>query len=279
MSFPVESQTIKVPGASLYYEATGQGPLLLIIPGGPQDAGLFADMAQRLAHRYRVVAYDPRGNSRSTFDGEEQPLDLDVLGDDAAHLIASLGNGPAHVFGTSGGAQIGLNLAARHPVRVATLVAHEPPTVMLLDDPSEALAGNRSIVETFHRDGVEAAMGLFFSMNGLDMDGPPDAPPPEEMPPEAVEAFARISANFPYWLAHGIEALSLYKPETEVLASGRPRVVVALGERSQGQPIYAMGSALASRLGIEPTPFPGDHVGYETDPEAFVAALERQLAP
>ena len=41
-----QSSTLKVPGASLYYETRGSGPVLLIIPGGPQDAGVFADVAQ-----------------------------------------------------------------------------------------------------------------------------------------------------------------------------------------------------------------------------------------
>ena len=39
-------------------------------PGRPADAGVFADVSRQLADCYTVVAYDPRGNSRSTFDGE-----------------------------------------------------------------------------------------------------------------------------------------------------------------------------------------------------------------
>ncbi|MER8859228.1 alpha/beta fold hydrolase [Mesorhizobium sp. M0871] len=88
-----QTSTLKVPGASLYYEMRGSGPVLLIIPGGPQDAGVFADVAGHLADRYTVVAYDPRGSSRSTFDGEPQEQDLDVHGDDAARLIEALGAG------------------------------------------------------------------------------------------------------------------------------------------------------------------------------------------
>ena len=142
MTHPTRSSTLKVPGAKIYYEMQGSGPILLIIPGGPQDAGVFADVSRHLADRYTVVAYDPRGNSRSTFDGAPEELQLDVQADDAAALIEALGGGPAYVFGTSGGAQIGLNLAARYPELVRVLVAHEPPSMMLLDDPS-AGAGRR----------------------------------------------------------------------------------------------------------------------------------------
>ena len=37
--------TLKVPGASLHYEVRGDGPLLLIIPGMPADAGLYTVLA------------------------------------------------------------------------------------------------------------------------------------------------------------------------------------------------------------------------------------------
>ena len=61
----VQSQTLKVPGARIYYEIYGSGPVLLMIPGGPADAGVFTALAQCLADRYTCVPYDPRGNSRS----------------------------------------------------------------------------------------------------------------------------------------------------------------------------------------------------------------------
>ena len=115
MTYATKSSTLRVPGAEIYHEVKGSGPMLLIIPGGPQDAGVFADISRHLADRHPVVAYDPRRNPRSTFDGEPEELRLDVQADDAAALIAAVGGGKANVFGTSGGAQIGLNLAARYP--------------------------------------------------------------------------------------------------------------------------------------------------------------------
>ena len=279
MARSILSSTLKVPGATLYYEVRGQGPLLLIIPGGPQDAGVFAEAADRLADRYTVVAWDPRGNSRSLFDGPAQELQLDVQGDDAARLIEALGHGPAYVFGTSGGAQIGLNLAARHPDRVRTLVAHEPPAIMMLDDPSGALAGAQDIHDTYRRDGVDAAMMKFFSMHAFG-DGSDDEPgPPDlgDMPPEAAETFARVSGNFEYWLAHGMIPLSVYLPDVAALTSGAPRIVIGLGEQSRGQMIHDVGEALARKLGVAPVAFPGDHAGYEHAPGAFVDILHQTL--
>ncbi|MER8429204.1 alpha/beta fold hydrolase [Mesorhizobium caraganae] len=277
-----QSSTLKVPGANLYYETRGSGPVLLIIPGGPQDAGVFSDIAHHLADRYTVVAYDPRGNSRSTFDGPPQEQDLDVHGDDAARLIDALGAGPAYVFGTSGGAQIGLNLAARHPGRVRALVAHEPPSMMLLEDPAPALAGMRDLHDTYRSHGVEAAMQKFFSENGLsegpgqDEAGPQDGPPSFVPSPEEAETFARVSGNFEYWLAHGVMPLSLYRPDVEALR-GRP-VVVGIGEESIGQPIDGMGKALADRLGTKRAAFPGDHMGFAPYPDRFAETLHLALS-
>lgn len=269
------ASTLKVPGATLYYERQGHGPTLLIIPGGPQDAGVFAELAQHLADRFTVVTYDPRGNSRSAFDGGAQPLSVDVQADDAAALIAAVGQGPAHVFGTSGGAQIGLNLAARHSELVKALVAHEPPAMMLLDDPSAMLEADQALYDTYRRDGVDAAMGQFFAENGLGDEGGEDGPPEFDMPPEAAETFARVSGNFDYWLAHGMLPLGRYRPDIEKLKAGKPKIVVAIGAASAGQPIHEMSLAVANKLGIEPVPFPGDHMGFEPHAEAFAQSLRQ----
>ncbi len=274
MAMDVRTSTLRVAGASLYYEVRGTGPTLLIIPGGPQDAGVFTEIAGLLSDRYTVVTFDPRGNSRSRPDGPVVDLDVDVQADDAAAIVRAIGNGPAYVFGTSGGAQIGLNLAVRHPDLVHGLVAHEPPSMMMLDDPEPALAADRALQETYRTKGVEAAMEEFFAMAGFSGDvGAGEAPPEFEMTPEAAATFERVSGNFEYWLAHGMIPLSTYVPEVAKLKTGVPPVVVAIGAASAGQDIEEMGLALTRRLGIDATRFPGDHMGFETEAAAFAEAL------
>jgi pimeloyl-ACP methyl ester carboxylesterase len=110
------------------------GPVLLTIPGGPADSDVFAGIAPMLAERYTLVTYDPRGNSRSTLDGTPEAWRAEVHADDANLLLAAVGKEPAYVFGSSSGALVGLALAVRHPDRVHTLVAHEPPVTELLPD-------------------------------------------------------------------------------------------------------------------------------------------------
>ena len=55
---PMKTATLNVPGASIYYEVRGAGPALLMMPGGPADAGAFRNIAGPLAAHYTVVTYD-----------------------------------------------------------------------------------------------------------------------------------------------------------------------------------------------------------------------------
>jgi pimeloyl-ACP methyl ester carboxylesterase len=96
------ANTLKVPGASLYYEVRGSGPVLLLISGGPADADIFSAIAPFLADKYTVVTYDPRGNSRSPLDGAPDDWRADVHGDDAARLLEAVGNRPASCSETVG---------------------------------------------------------------------------------------------------------------------------------------------------------------------------------
>lgn len=276
---PVASR-LEVPGATLHVEVRGMGPTLLLIPGGPQDAGVFDALARALAADFTVVSFDPRCNSRSPCDAMDRDLDVGTHADDAAAVIDAVGQGPAYVFGTSGGAQVGLDLAARHPGLVRRLIAHEPPSMMLLGDPEPHLAADRALQETYRRDGVEAAMAQFFGEAGLEGGGPEEdgAPPETEMPPEADETLMRVMGNFEYWLVHGMIPLSTFSPDVDALRAGEPGIVVALGEASAGQPIAEMTLALARHLGVEAVAMPGNHFGFEADPESFGATLRAVLA-
>jgi pimeloyl-ACP methyl ester carboxylesterase len=274
---PVKSSFLQVPGAKLYYEVRGSGPLLLLIPGGPTDAGVFEGLAQRLADRYTVVAYDPRGNSRSTVDSPPEEQSVDLHADDAARLIDELGDGPAYVFGTSGGAQIGLDLAARHPQRVRILVAHEPPCILLLDDAAQVLSNNQQLYETYRRQGPDSALQRFMAMNGMTPRAQATTGPPPTMPPAAAATFGRIQRNLDYFFLHGLGPLSLYRPDIQALRASAPRIVVAVGSETVGQTAHRTGAALAAQLRIQPVVFPGDHGGYGPHAAEFAAALHAAL--
>ena len=262
--------TVKVPGATIYYDDRGSGTPVVMIPGGPTDAGSFANLAGALATRYRTIAYDPRGNSRSVFDGETVEQDMAVHADDAARLIDAIGGGPAFVLGSSGGAQIGLALAARHPDRVRLLVAHEPPCVALLPDRDAIFRAFDDIYDLYRGDGIVPAMDAFAKLAGFDR-----SPPPAGLPPEVMATFARIVGNLEYFLAHGIKPISQYRPDIGGLRGSR--VVVGVGRDTSGQLASRSARALAAALGVDPVVFPGDHTGFGPHAAAFADVLDRVL--
>ncbi len=269
------AENLKVPGASIYYEVCGSGPVLLMIPGGPADAGAFSGIAGLLADRYTVVTYDPRGNSRSKLDGPPDDQKVEVHADDAHRLLAAVGAAPAFVLGSSGGAVVGLELVARHPEQVNTLVAHEPPVLELLPDNARWRAFNQEVYDTYRKDGVGPAMQKFGAGMGLEDQGPPAEPSPEMM-----EGFARMGGNLEFFVAHLIRPVSGYVPDIEALRAAPARIVVAAGEESRAKPwaVYEASVALAERLGTDVVHFPGHHGGFGTHPGQFAETLRKVLA-
>jgi pimeloyl-ACP methyl ester carboxylesterase len=270
-------KTLKVPGATLYYEIQGSGPVLLCISGGPTDAGMFTDLAGRLADRYTVVSYDQRGHSRSALDGDPEDIPVALHAEDAAAILAAVGDEPAYVYGNSGGGTIGLELVTRHPDRVRTLVAHEAPIFELLPDAARWRAEFEDISETYRTAGVFPAMGKFGAL--VEEGGPKYS---EEMQqtaptPEGEEMMGRMAGNFDLFIAHEIRQIVGYIPDVDALRSVSTRIVSAAGETSGEQAARRAAVALAERLGIAVTSLPGAHGGWGSDPQEFAERLHEAL--
>jgi len=273
----VKTEILKVPGASIYYEVRGSGPVLLMMPGGPADAGAFRRIAGYLESDYTVVTYDPRGLSHSTLDAPvNDERIVQIFADDAYRLLTAVAKEPASVFGSSGGATIGLELAARHPEQVRTLVAHEPPSPVLLSDPARARADMEEIVQTYRSAGIGPAMQKFMVQARI-RSGPPP-PPPGEPTPEMREGMAQMKRNMDFWLGHYFLAISAYEPDFDALKAGSSRIVPGVGEESRGELANEGGLALAKRLGTEAVVFPGAHGGFESHAPEFAITLREVLA-
>jgi pimeloyl-ACP methyl ester carboxylesterase len=271
-----ELKTISVPGAELYVESRGSGPVLLLITGGPTDAGMFTDLAGRLADRYSVVSYDQRGHSRSTLEGEPGDI-LSAHVDDAAAILRAAGNEPAYVYGNSGGGTIGLELITRHPELVRTLIVHEPPLFEVLPDAPEWRDKLQHISETYATEGVFAAMGEFGAV--VEEGGPKYS---EEMAqteptPEAQEMGARMMGNFDLFIAHELRSVAGYVPDVEALRTVPARIVSAAGETSGEQMARRASLALAELLRTDVTFLPGAHGGWGSDPPDFAERLDEAL--
>src|SRR3954454_3560521 len=168
MTLPSTATThsVTVPGARLYYEVRGAGPLVLVI-GSPMASADFASLADALAGDHTVVTYDPRGHANSTIDNPEEESTPESRADDIAAILDDLGAESADMLGSSGGAVTGLALVARHPGRVRTLVAHEPPLLELLPDAEEQRLATADIVATFRAEALHAAWRKFMVNAGF----------------------------------------------------------------------------------------------------------------
>ncbi len=268
------AQTLDVPGARLYYERQSTGPLLLMI-GSPMDSTGFAGLARALADRYTVVTYDPRGIGNSTREDATQDVTPEQQADDVHRLLSVLGGEPAYVFGSSGGAVVGLALVTAHPGQVRTLVAHEPPLIELLPDREQVRAQIEDIYDTYRADGVDQAMAKFMAHAGLGEAPGQEAGAPRWEP--SPEQLATMRAATDVFLAHLIRPTTRYRPDVEALRAVSTRIVVAAGATSEGQLAHRGAVALADRLGTPVVEFPGDHGGFVVLPEQCAQVLDQVL--
>jgi pimeloyl-ACP methyl ester carboxylesterase len=263
------ARTLKVPGATLYYEVTGTGPVLMMI-GLPVDHTEFAKVVPLLADRYTVVTYDPRGFSQSTIDDPEQDSTPELAADDVHRVLAAVTSEPAHVLGSSGGAVTALDLITRYPEQVRTIVAHEPPLNELLPEAEQLRAKVEDIYDTFRREGQGPAFLKFVALISPDFD-------PAQMFADQGPPSAEMIANGNRFLAHSLRPTTRYRPDLAALRAMSGRVVVGAGATSVGELANRTAIALAAQLDLPVVEFPGNHEGFVSDPEPFAAKLVEVL--
>ncbi|GAA2446844.1 hypothetical protein GCM10010191_74970 [Actinomadura vinacea] len=246
---------LNVPGARLYYETHGAGPLLIMIPGAGGAADVFRRVAQHLATRYTVVLYDRRGFSRSELDG---PQDYDQRpatdSDDVRHLIEHLSREPAVVFGGSSGAIVALEVLARHPSVVGTLVPFEPPAMRYLPGGQEWVDFFTHMYGLYRDSGIEPAITRFRERTF----------PASDM--QVMARAPRNDANAAYWFEHELRQYPAVELDLQTLTTHADRIVFAVGREGRGYPAYDATVELAVRLGTKLIELPGGHVGYVAHP-------------
>ncbi|MFI6273794.1 alpha/beta fold hydrolase [Streptomyces sp. NPDC050988] len=251
----------EVDGAELYYEVRGDGPALLLISGAGGDAGYFTGIADDLADAFTVITYDRRGNSRSTGQGDA-PMDLAQQATDARALIDGLAVGRALVFGNSGGAIIGLTLAARHPEAVAGLIAHEPPAVNVLPDGDPARDFFAEVAEAYARDGAPAAGRLFAQT----VRGEGTYLWPEDL-------WKRFLGNGDHLFGREWPGFAAFLPDEAALSRAPFPIILGAGSADRGTYYARPSIEIARRVGVPWVEFPGIHMEFLPRPAGFAAAL------
>jgi pimeloyl-ACP methyl ester carboxylesterase len=133
---------------TLRVEVTGDGPVVLCVPGWPELAHSWHHQVAHLSARgYRVAAMDVRGNGGSSAPPEVERYTLRELAGDVAAVAAVLSDEPIVLVGHDWGAPIAWNTAIRHPDRVRAVaglsVPHTPALPVSLLDVFDQLYADR----------------------------------------------------------------------------------------------------------------------------------------
>jgi pimeloyl-ACP methyl ester carboxylesterase len=262
--------------------ADGRPPLLMI--GQPMTASGFSTLASHFPDR-TVVTYDPRGLGRSTRRDGRVDHSPTVQAGDVHALIEALGAGPVDMFASSGGAVTALALVAAYPDDVRTLVAHEPPIIPVLPDAEAAERAQAGFRDAYQAKGSGAGMAAFMAMTSWkgEFDDAYFAQPAPDPAAFGMPADDDGSRDNPL-LSDRSSAVTSYHPDVDALTAAPTRIVIAVGEESEGVFTGRTAVATAELLGQRPTVFPSHHggflggeFGYAGQPEAFARKLHEVL--
>jgi len=110
----------------VHYQRAGSGPPVVLCHESPLSSWSLLDLVEALSERFTVLALDTPGY------GESDPLALETpeiedYADALAQTLSALGVERAGIYGAHTGAAIALELACRHPDRVACVVVDGLP--------------------------------------------------------------------------------------------------------------------------------------------------------
>jgi pimeloyl-ACP methyl ester carboxylesterase len=309
----IRTGTLTASGTPIDYRERGDGPPLLVLPGGVGHAGLADGLAAHLADEYRVVAVSSRLASArpGTEVGDQDPAGHAA---DAPAVVDALFDEPPVVFGFSAGAIVALELVARHPDRVRLAVVHEPPVFGLLPDAARHRDAVEAVRATARTEGVAAAGRLMATVMTAAAPDPTPADPapdaaadaaaraegpaapaedrvagavrqvggwvdgyaasrPEPPSPELRELLARLGGVQARFLEHVLVPFTTGAVDLAALGAVAARLVPVAGIDSRGQLPYRAAAALAGGLGLPLTEVPGGHLGPVQRPAQFAGAL------
>ncbi|MBG9987858.1 alpha/beta hydrolase [Aerococcaceae bacterium DSM 111176] len=104
----------------LYYQISGQGPILLFIHGNGEDHTIFNELVCCLQDNFTCIQLDTRGHGQSS---GPIPDSYESLADDVDSFIQALDINELSIIGFSDGAIIGTLLATRQAPYLNKLVA------------------------------------------------------------------------------------------------------------------------------------------------------------
>lgn len=113
-------------GTELAFRTVGDGPPLLVLPGGPGRAAAYLGDLGDLAATRTLILPDTRGTGASATPADPGTFRVDRLVDDVEALRRHLGLERVDLLGHSAGGGLALLYAAEHPDRLTGLVLATP---------------------------------------------------------------------------------------------------------------------------------------------------------
>ena len=113
---------VKANGITINYDQQGTGEPLILIPYLTADHACYAFQVAAYAKHFTCILLDLRGTGET--QKTEGAYSTEVLADDVAAFMQTLGIPKAHVSGLSLGAAVGMWLAGKYPDRVTSLSLH-----------------------------------------------------------------------------------------------------------------------------------------------------------
>jgi len=166
---PEGVRTQPVNGYEMAWLARGKGTPVVLVHGTTTDYRWWGPQMEPLAERYRPVAVSLRHYYPERWNGQGDTLSMAQHVADLAAFIRSLNAGPVHLVGWSRGGQAALQMAARHPGLLRSLVLVDPaPVAGLLPPTPEASAAAekrrgfvRAAIEHLQRAETDAGLERF----------------------------------------------------------------------------------------------------------------------
>ena len=108
--------TVTIDGCELWYERSGEGPPLVLIPGFASGAWAWKYQLADLEKDFDTITFDPRGVARSANGGPAGTIEQ--IARDVVSLLDHLGIDRANVLGISFGGFVAQHFALEFPEKL-----------------------------------------------------------------------------------------------------------------------------------------------------------------
>jgi esterase len=138
---PKGIESVEVNGYPMAYRESGSGTPLILVHGSLNDYRYWNSQIRVFAAQYRVIAVSLRHYFPEPWNGRGEDFSILQHADDLAEFTRKLNLGRVHLLGHSRGGAVVLNVAARHPEVIRTLILVDTSGLeALLPDTPEARA-------------------------------------------------------------------------------------------------------------------------------------------